>query len=804
MRILVIIAIILAGSTLTSCKARKNVDDLAFAKAQSTKTPQQFKGFFNFNYDVNKGAISLEVKDLDSEFLYVHALATGLGSNDIGLDRGQLGGGVVVKWIKAGNKLLLVQPNLSYRAITENNEEQASVEEAFARSVLYGFEIKKTVDDVHTIDLTPFLLEDAHGVAQRLKSRNQGIYKIDKSRSALWMENTMAFPDNVEFQAMLTFTGEPKGSDLRSVAPDASSVSVIQHHSFVRLPDDQYEPREFHPRSGSFYTSYLDYSTPISQPIRKRLITRHRLAKKNPELAMSEPVEPIIYYLDPGTPQPVRDALIDGASWWNEAFEAAGYKNAFQVKMLPADAHPLDVRYNVIQWVHRSTRGWSYGGSITDPRTGEIIKGHVSLGSLRIRQDYMLAQGMLDKPFANGQESPEMLEMALARIRQLGAHEVGHTLGFAHNFAASMSDRASVMDYPHPKYDLKNGKIDLSDAYDTGIGEWDKLTVQYSYGDPAAGQSQEEYLQSILQKAIDQDLLFITDSDARASSGASADAHLWDSGESAVDELERILKVRQVAMKQFGLDNIPNGQPISVLEDVFVPVYFSHRYQVEAASKLLGGMRYSYAIKGDPKFTYVQKAEHEKALKVLLNTLDVNQLTIPEDLLTLFAPRSYGYNRDRESFKSQTGVAFDPVAAAVTSADITLDLMLNATRLNRIAQQEIYGDNLELSEMIEELTDKIFSNDTNTAYEQLITDRIKEQYVNKLLMATNSSSINAVVKGQILAQISRIESLLSKSSNPTDKVLLQSIEQARQHPEMIKELPVAKIPDGSPIGSCGM
>ncbi|KQC33764.1 peptidase [Nonlabens sp. YIK11] len=784
--------------------------NFAFAKANSQQPPQQFKGFYDFTYDDSKGTILLEVKELDKEFLYVHSLSTGLGSNDIGLDRGQLGDGVVVKWIKAGNKLLLVQPNLKYRAITDNDEERQSVEEAFARSVLYGFEIKndkkeKTAKETtYTIDLTPFLMEDAHGVVDRLKSRNEGSYKNDKSRSALWMENTKAFPKNVEFEAMLTFTGEPKGRNLRSVAPDANSVTVIQHHSFVELPDDGFEPRAFHPRSGSFYTSYMDYSSPIGTPMEKRWITRHRLEKKNPQAAVSEAVEPIIYYLDPGTPEPVRSALLEGASWWNQAYESAGYSNAFQVKMLPADADPMDLRYNLIQWVHRSTRGWSYGGSITDPRTGEILKGHVSLGSLRIRQDYMLAQGMLEAPFANGKESPEMLKMALARIRQLGAHEVGHTLGFAHNYAASVSDRSSVMDYPHPKYDLVNGIISLADAYDTGIGEWDKLTVQYSYGTPEENETEKDFLLRIIKKAEYENLQFISDSDARAASGAHAEAHLWDGGEDAVEELNRMMQIRKVAMKQFGLDNIPDGQPLSVLEDVFVPVYFSHRYQVEAASKVIGGMRYSYAIKGDAKFEYVSKKEQEAALEALLATLEPENLKIPEDLLQYFPPRAYGYNRDRESFKSETGVAFDPIAAAVTSAEVTIDFMLNATRLNRIAQQGIYGKNLELGAMMNQLTDQIFDAKTSGDYETLIARRLQELYLSKLLIANNSSQLNLNVKSKVKKQIDAINNRLLGSKDDHDVVLHDMIKAAQDHPENIKAIPVMDIPDGSPIGSCGM
>ena len=444
----------------------------------------KFEGYFDFYYDNNSDKIFLQIDNLENEFLYARSLSEGVGSNDLGLDRGQLGGGVVVFFKKAGNKLLLIQPNQDFRAITNNKEEKQSVKEAFAKSVLHGFVIKEEKNGTYLVDATSFFMRDAHGVARTLARNNQGNYNLDKSKSAFNIDRTKAFPKNVEFDVLLTFKGSPKGYNIRSVTPDASLVTVHQHHSFVELPDNKYKPRKFDPRSGGYSMSYLDYATPVNESITKRFIYRHRLEKKNPTATISEAKEPIIYYLDRGTPEPVRSALLEGGSWWNQAFEAIGYKDAFQMKMLPEGADPLDVRYNMVQWVHRSTRGWSYGGSISDPRTGEIIKGHVSLGSLRIRQDFLIAQA-LQAPYKNNTaEDNFALQMAIARIRQLSAHEIGHTLGFAHNFAASTNDRASVMDYPHPKFSLKSdGSIDFSDAYDTKIGIWDKVTVAYFYQD---------------------------------------------------------------------------------------------------------------------------------------------------------------------------------------------------------------------------------------------------------------------------------------------------------------------------------
>ena len=488
---------------------------------------QAYTGFFDFNYHPEKDAIYMTVKKLDEQFLYVNSLSQGIGSNDIGLDRGQLGNERVVYFSKAGNKLLLVQPNLRYRSTSENPLEQRSIKEAFAKSVLFGFPIEETKDGNYIINLTPFLLQDAHGVSQRLKRRKQGSFRVDQSRSAVSLERTKAFPLNVEFDMLLTFTGTAEGSLLRSVTPTPNAVTVHQHHSFVALPDAVYTPRDFDPRSGVNAMNFYDYSTPVSSATQKQYIYRHRLEKKDPTADISEAVEPIIYYLDNGTPEPVRSALLEGGSWWNQAFESIGYKDAFQVKILPDDADPLDVRYNVIQWVHRSTRGWSYGASVADPRTGEIIKGHVSLGSLRIRQDFMIALGLTEAPFdPNNNKEQAALNLALARIRQLSAHEIGHTLGFAHNFAASSNARTSVMDYPHPNLELEAGKIVFDNAYEVGIGSWDKVSVGYAYIDFPEGTDEKAALNNLLEQSVSEGHRFISDRDARPVGGAHPKAHL--------------------------------------------------------------------------------------------------------------------------------------------------------------------------------------------------------------------------------------------------------------------------------------
>ena len=774
------------------------------------KDLKKYDGYFDFYYDPTEDKILLEVDKLDTPFLYSHFLTSGVGSNDVGLDRGQLGGGELVEFVKKGNKILLIQPNMGFRAETTNPLEKKSVEEAFAKSVLHGFEIKEaTKKDSYIIDFTPFLMQDAHGVADKLARGNHGNFSINLSKSALALERTKAFPENVEFEALLTFTGEAKSRTLREVMPDPKNLTVVQHHSFVKLPDDDYEKRIFDPRSGAIFTSYLDYSSPVYEPIEKRFAIRHRLKKKDPNAEVSEAVEPIVYYLDPGTPEPVKSALLEGAKWWDQAYEELGYKDAFQVKMLPEGVDPLDSRYNVIQWVHRSTRGWSYGASLVDPRTGEIIKGHVSLGSLRIRQDFMIAQALMNQPFKEDDKNHQkLMDMALARIRQLSAHEVGHTIGFAHNFAASVNDRASVMDYPHPKFEIKNGEIDLAAAYDEGIGKWDKYSVKALYGDVPEGMSERAYLNEVITEATSEGLQFISDSDARAEGGAHANAHLWDNGRNAVEELDHILKVRNIGIRNFSVDNIRQNEPYSVLEDVFVPLYFLHRYQTEAAVKLVGGLDYSYAVKGGTETIQeaVTKEMQMNALKKVLETLSAETLAIPKEKLELFPPRAYGYSRSRESFKGNTGVTFDALGAPVTASELTLSLLLHPQRAARLVQQKALDPQMPgLQEVLQQLMNSTFKSSPKGHYAQEVQNQINYNVLQNILGLAADDDATPQVKAVTFATINELDAWLKQKKGANFEQMQREIELFRKDPSAYKILrTVPGIPDGSPIGSTGI
>jgi len=770
------------------------------------KSLRKYDGYFDFYYSEKEDKLFLEVTALDKEFLYVNSLSQGIGSNDIGLDRGQLGNSQVVYFKKAGNKLLLVQPNLKYRANTDNVLEKASVEQAFAKSVLFGFPIEQDTKGGFLIDMTPFLMEDAHDVAGRLKRGEEGSYSVDESRSALALERIKAFPKNVEFEALLTFKGTPKGKYLSSVTPNAHFVTVYQHHSFIELPDNNYKARVYNPQSGAFDFSYRDYATPIEESIEKKFVHRHRLVKTDPTAQLSSALEPIIYYLDNGTPEPIRSALLDGGRWWNQAFEAIGYQDAFQFKILPDDADPMDIRYNVVQWVHRSTRGWSYGGTVSDPRTGEIIKGHVSLGSLRVRQDFLIAQALSKAPFAeHDKHVPQMLEMALARIRQLSAHEIGHTLGFAHNFAASTNNRASVMDYPHPYVTLENGAINLRDAYAVGIGEWDKVSVAYSYSQFADAAAEKAGLKAILETANKKGLRYISDGDARSQGGAHAYAHLWDNGEDPVAELVRLIKVREQAIKQFSVDNIRDGEPLSLLDDVFVPLYFFHRYQTEAAVKLVGGMDYHYGLKGDglPLSTVLPPDQQRNALKAILATLDAEFLAIPREQLKLFAPKSV-WSRGRESFKGKTGVAYDALGASATAAQMTVRLLLHPERASRIVQQiAMDSTNLGLREVVEKLIKKTLHQSSDDAYLFSVQQSVNAVVLQELMRLAQDKNAYPQVRSIVNERLKIFEVYLKakRVKNYADLGYLHTLRLYFENPESIPSYDIPKIPDGSPIGS---
>jgi hypothetical protein len=792
------------------------VDDAKPSPTISEKTAGALKmaGYFNLYWDAKQGKLWLEIDKWGTEFLYQSSLPAGIGSNDIGLDRGQLGATRIVRFERSGPKVLLIQSNLDYRAISNDEDERRAVRDSFAESALWGFTAAAEDGDRTLVDATDFFLRDAHHVPETLRRTKQGAYRLDATRCALYLPRTKNFPLNTEVEATLTFAGDEPGQWVKDVTPSPESITVREHHSFVQLPPPGYKPRVYDPRSSFFGISYMDYATPISEPIVKRFTARHRLEKKDPKAAVSEAVHPIVYYLDRGAPEPIRSALLEGANWWQQAFEAAGYKNAFRVELMPEGADPMDLRYNVIQWIHRATRGWSYGEAISDPRTGEIIKGQVSLGSLRVRQDYLIAEGLL-APYEKGKPvSPKMREMALARLRQLAAHEVGHTLGLQHNYSASTVNRSSVMDYPPPVVTLgADGVPDLSQAYATGIGEWDKVSITWGYQDFAPGTDERAALNAILDDAFARKhLRYLTDQDARPAGSSSSVAHLWDSGPNAVDELNRLMKVRAAALGRFGENNIREGAPLATLEDTLVPIYMLHRYQVEAASKLVGGMDYTVALRGDAQTPtqIVAAAEQRRALAAVLATLNPEVLALPEPLLKMIPPRPVGYQRGREDFKIRTSPAFDALAPAEAAAQHVLQFLFNPERAARLVEFHARdAANPSLNEVFSQIFTSTGMWSHNPGYSGELGRVVDNVALYDLMVLANDAKALVQVRALAATELDRLKQGMAAAATTEQDPDLRAhfffgaaeIEQFQKDPSKLNLTPPSEPPDGPPIGT---
>lgn len=801
--------------------------------AGKTAGLKKIDGYFPLYWDEKTGRMLMEIPRFNSELLFQVSLPTGVGSNPIGLDRGQLGAGRVVFFEKIGPKVLMVQPNYRYRALSDNPAERKAVEDSFARSVIWGFKVEEENAGRVLVDATSFFLRDAHGVAERLRGARQGNFRLDESRSAFYLPRTKGFPLNTEIEVTLTFVSDGEtGPLLRDVAPTPGSITVREHFSLVELPEAGYQPRKFDPRMSSFDVEFYDYASSFSEPIEKHWIARHRLLKKDPSAAVSEPVKPIVYYVDNGAPEPIRSALIEGASWWNQAFEAAGYRNAFQVRVLPEDADPMDVRYNVINWVHRSTRGWSYGSTVTDPRTGEIIKGHVTLGSLRIRQDFMLGAGMIPSYAATGMgegcefalmpdveylaDTSNLESMSLARIRQLAAHEVGHTLGFAHNYAASSYNRGSVMDYPAPLVEIRDGKLDLSNAYAVGIGEFDKYAVRFAYSQFPAGSNESAELEKIIQESLRAGMFFITDGDSRPPGAAHPLSSLWDNGSDPVAMLKHEMEVRRIGMAQFGLGSIPAGMPLGMLEAKFLPLYLHHRYQLQAAVKSLGGFYFTYAVKtangpSPAKFReIVAPGRQREALSAVLATIRPEELAVPRRILELIPPIPFGYEGGTaEWFAGRTSPGFDPVAAATISADLSIGGLLQHNRAARLIEyHSIDAANPGFREVVDALIGQAWKSpvprdgylaEISRAVQSLVVTRLMELAANE----NASTQVRATAADALRRLKAWLESTAAARIDPAHRLgARDDIQRFLTRPDaQFRRTQSLPTPPGDPIGN---
>ena len=812
MRFLIVIGVVLLSPWAWSSE----VDGVTDSVESVLLNTQEMPGFIPLHWDGEEGRLYADISDVEGPFIYYNGLSHGLGSNDLGLDRGRLGDTYLVEFRKVGKKVFLAALNTKYTARSEDAQERRAVAEAFAESIIWGFAVVESSPDSLVIDLTDFALSDATGIADLLSARGEGSFKVDESRSAIYTPKTKSFPDNTEVDAILTFVGKAKGRILGTVAPNADAITVHGHHSFVRLPDDGYQPLPYDARAGYIHsgeaTLVYDYASPIDAPIKSAFARRHRLEKVDPTAEMSEAVEPIVYWVDSGAPEPVKSALIEGALWWNQAFEAAGYKDAFQVKVLPPGADPMDIRYNVIQWVHRSTRGWSYGSSIRDPRTEEILKGHVTLGSLRVRQDYLIAEGLIAPYDENGDSVGQLSEFALARIRQLSAHEVGHTLGIAHNFSASADGRASVMDYPHPLVTLnEEGQVILNNAYDIGIGDWDKRAIIWGYQDFPDDVSDSVGRAEILAETLDSGLSFVADEHARIGArGSAGPAHpkgsLWDNGADPVAELNRMMQLRAVVLNEFSEQAIQPGRAMASLEDVLVPAFLMHRYQVQAAATVLGGQSFTYAMRGDGQVPNerVSATKQRAALSAMLATLEPGALNIPERVTALIPPRPPQSGASRELFPRHTGYVFDPMAAASTAAIITLDQLTDHKRAARLNNQHRVDESLpSFGEVLAILIDDRWPETKDPellsierAVQLLLVDKLADLLANRhAAPQVRADALDALSKMKRRAERTRVKDATTAAHM---KYLAQRVSTIIEDPDAYTAGSLT-VPPGSPI-----
>jgi hypothetical protein len=833
---LLIVSILLAGPVLIAQQPPQASAPLGTIEARVAGFTK-LDGYFPLYWSEDSGQLLMEIPRFNTDFLFSNGLSAGLGSNDIGLDRGQGGGSRVVQFQRVGRKVMLVQGNLSFRSSSKNPLERKSVEDSFAKSVLWGFTAIGMSGDRVLVDATDFFMRDWYNAGSRLRPGN---YRIDRTRSTVFAPNTKNFPKNTEVDVMLTFVNEPTGGgpgggggpaqgptpigstgggggggfggglfsgSVGSVTPSPDSVTLREHVSFVELPDNNYQPRYDDPRAGYGGLTFVDYSTPIGEPMQFRYVRRHRLQKKDPAAAVSEAVKPIQYWVDSGAPEDVKKALVEGASWWNQAFEAAGFRNAFKVDILPEGADPMDIRYNMINWVHRSTRGWSTGGSVSDPRTGEIIKATVTLGSLRDRQDYMIFEGLLS-PYGKGDERPSVLyDTALARIKQLSAHEVGHTLGLGHNYYDSSTGRISVMDYPHPLSTIReDGTLDLSQAYTAEIGSWDKVAINYGYREFPNGTDEKTALTRILDDAWKADLKYFTNQDT--------DIHprveQWSNGVNQEAELSRLMRVRRIALNNLGENTIRPGVPTAMIEEPLVPIYMFHRYAVEGAASMIAGQDFVYAMRGDGRTptSWVSGESQRKTIDVLSATLKPSELTIPKKVLDLITPRPPGFGLHRELFPRTTGEGFDPVNPAAIAADVTIGFMLQPDRASRMVAQYAVDQALPgLGEVIDKLVKATFDATTSGTYEAEVrraTERVLVDRVMWLASAAPNAQVRAIAsyKLQRLATRLRAEVGRTDSDVAAHTLLAADIKRFLERPtaDLQKVIPASPAPPGAPIG----
>ncbi|MFL5608201.1 MAG: zinc-dependent metalloprotease [Gemmatimonadaceae bacterium] len=773
-------------------------------------------GFVPLYIDGRQGRLYAELPRESLRALFWVSLATGFGSNPVGLDRGASGDDQVVRFDRGGDRVLMVFENTRYRTSLDNAAHRRSVDESFPASTVASLPVLAEEGNRVLVDLSEVAYRDWNDVSGTLTRLNQGSYAVARDRSSIDRAHTRAYPTSSEIDVALTFaTGGRPGPIMGRIAPDGRAFTIRQRLSLLPLPDASYRPRALDPRVGFYGVSFKDYGQPIQRPLEQRWISRHRLERVNPADPHSPIKNPIVYYVDAGIPEPVRQATLEGVRFWTEAFDRAGLTGGFRAELLPEGADPLDARYNVVQWENRNERGWSVGGSLGDPRTGEILKGMARMDSHRARTDYNIYAALLGADAAAADTA-----FVLARVRQVSAHEVGHTLGMQHNYIASTYERGSVMDYPAPRVRLgPSGDIDISMAYGRGPGDYDAWAVHWAYGifPPA---TERDSLDAIVAEGLRKGYLYLSDADARPDYASDPRTSLWDDASTPQEFLQHQTAVRRVALSRFGLRNIRAGEPVATLQERLAPLYFWHRFALNGVTKTIGGMTYANTIRGDAQTAThpISGAQQRAALSVLLAELQPSELAIPDTVLNLLGPRPSGYDGPvnnsnspvGELFRGRTDPAFDELSAARTLAQMIVDGILQRERAARLIAFATRGTNmLTLGETIDSVVARTWEvRDAGATPKMAALRRVTQRAVaDRLLALAADTDAAPEVRAVAEYEIARLRPMAQRQASNGDTMnrahwssIAGDFARWIDRRELPRPTPTLQAPPGDPFG----
>lgn len=632
------------------------------------------------------GRLLLGIRRFDTPFMMRASLAAGFGSSGLRLDRGAPGKVRIAEFRREGDRVVLLLRNKHFLATGDDDAVLAGTE-SFARSLLWSARPEEEAGGETLVDAGDLAAADHHGIGEALLAAGEGSYAVDQARSFPLPARSRGGEDGAWLAAVLTLAGPGQGEAVRTIAPAPESLTFVQYLHLVPLPAPLMPARRYHPGSGGYGIGHFDHGQPAAAGTDVRVQPRFRLEPT----ANGEVRKPVVFYVDPAIPEPVRSAVVEGGNWWRAGFAAIGLPGAYRVEVLPDGADRHDPGLNVVWWVHRAGRGWSRGAGLTDPRTGEIVTGRVLLGSQRVEQLTALAEALL-APYGQPDQAARLRaveEFTLSRMRHLAAHEIGHALGFMHNYASTLHAKPSVMDYPHPRLAVgPDGEIDVSRAYSRGLGPWDLFLVEHAYRPFPAGE-EEELLAGLRRRAMDEGLAYVTDADGHSPDAAHPDGVPWTMPGDALTGLDDVLEVRRVALSRFSAAVLPPGRQAGDLEERLALLYLLHRHQVTAVARLIGGARYAYAQAGDGNAGTrpVAGADQQAALARLSELLKAEHLALPAAVLDTLTPPAIRYGRTSEYLDSGAGLVFDPLSAAEAGAALVAGQVLGPARLNRAAWQ---------------------------------------------------------------------------------------------------------------------